>query len=254
MHDQDTSITSHRKPLVTKKTAKKTPTKSSRAAKISPPQLAKTLVHELAQVFPVAECALYHKSAFQLLVATILSAQCTDERVNSVTPTLFEKYPTAEKLADAELPDVEKIVKSLGFFRAKTSNIVSMAKSLVAEHGGKVPATLEELIELAGVGRKTANVVLGTWFGIPSGVVVDTHVKRITNIWGLTKSQQPEIIERDLIALLPETEWINYSHRVIHLGRKWCVARNPKCLACPLLKNCPRVGLKPLTEQNDADK
>jgi len=183
-----------------------------------------------------------------LLVATILSAQCTDERVNSVTPELFEKYPTPQELATATQDQVESVIKSLGFFRSKAKNLRAMAQALVDNFDGKLPQTLDELVSLAGVGRKTANVVLGTCFEIPSGVVVDTHVKRITNLLGMTESDNPEIIERDLMAILPKNEWIEFSHRMIHHGRQICIARRPKCLDCPLLKICPRVGLEPIEE------
>lgn len=196
-----------------------------------------------------AECALHHTSAFQLLAATILSAQCTDERVNMVTPALFKKYPTAAKLAQAPQEDVEELVRSTGFFRNKATNLIAMAQALVEYHHGEVPQSLEALVQLPGVGRKTANVVLGTVFGIASGVVVDTHVKRITGLLGLTKATQPEKIEADLIELLPPEEWVNFSHRLIHHGRRICIARRPRCGECPLLPVCRRVGLPPLTTE-----
>jgi len=204
------------------------------------------IVQELMRLFPTADCALNHHSAFQLLTATILSAQCTDERVNQATPELFRRFPNAETLAVAEEAEVEAIVKSLGFFRAKASNIRGMASALVERHGGQVPTTLEELIQLPGVGRKTASVVLGTWFGIPSGVVVDTHVTRLTNLLGLVKSPNAEIIERELMQLVPRNEWIMFSHRLIYHGRKTCIARRPNCVACGLLPHCRRVGLPPI--------
>lgn len=204
------------------------------------------ILRRLKKQYGDAECALIHDTPFQLLTATILSAQCTDERVNATTPALFKKYPTPAKLSAAKLSDVEKIVKPLGFFRSKAKNITGMAQVLMAEHEGEIPKTLEELVALPGVGRKTANVVLGTAFGIPSGVVVDTHVKRISNLLGLTASKNPEIIERDLIQILPKKEWIMYSHRLIHHGRQICIARRPNCQECPLLQYCPRVGLDPL--------
>lgn len=207
---------------------------------------AKVVIADLKKLFPVAECALNHSSAFQLLVATILSAQCTDERVNQSTPELFRLYPNAAALAAATQEDVERIVKPLGFFRNKAANIRGMAQALTGRFDGEVPQDIEELIGLPGVGRKTASVVLGTWFGIPSGVVVDTHVKRLTYLLGLTTSENPEIIERDLIAILPQSEWIEFSHRLIHHGRRTCIARRPKCKDCGLLKHCPRVGLPPL--------
>lgn len=207
---------------------------------------AKVVITDLKKLFPVAECALNHSSAFQLLVATILSAQCTDERVNQSTPELFRLYPDAASLGAATQEDVERIVKPLGFFRNKAANIRGMAQELTNRFGGEIPQNIEDLISLPGVGRKTASVVLGTWFGIPSGVVVDTHVKRLTFLLGLTTSENPEIIERDLIAILPQAEWIEFSHRLIHHGRRTCIARRPKCTECGLLKHCPRNGLSPL--------
>ncbi len=204
------------------------------------------IARQLAKTYADATCALHHQSAYELIVATILSAQCTDERVNLVTPALFRKYPTPQVLAEAKPAELEEIVRSTGFFRAKAANLIGMAKGVVAQHGGEIPRTLEELVQLPGVGRKTANVVLGTAFGIAVGVVVDTHVKRITNLLGLTTSSNPEQIERDLMELLPEKEWVNFAHRLIHHGRRICIARRPKCVECPLLKLCPRVGLPPL--------
>lgn len=213
-----------------------------------PPQPARVrrLLKALAAAYPEALCALRHESPFQLLVATILSAQCTDERVNLVTPALFTRYPDARSLAAAKLADVEQLIRSTGFYHAKAVNLIGMANAVMQEHGGELPRTLEELVELPGVGRKTANVLLGTAFGLASGVVVDTHVKRITQLLGLTTATQPEKIEQDLIALLPQSEWILFSHRLIHHGRQICVARRPQCQACPLLKDCPRVGLPPM--------
>jgi endonuclease III len=205
-------------------------------------------VQALASAYPDVACALNHQNPFQLLAATILSAQCTDERVNLVTPELFRKYPTPQALAQSSQTDVERIVQSTGFFRAKAKNLRAMAGKLVADFGGNLPTTLEEMTRLPGVGRKTANVVLGTAFGIPTGVVVDTHVRRITNLLGLSRHHDPAKIEQDLIALLPKSEWINFSHRLIHHGRRICIARRPKCTQCPLLPLCPRVGLPPLGE------
>jgi endonuclease-3 len=200
----------------------------------------------LARTYPDAECALHHSNVFQLLVATILSAQCTDVRVNMVTPILFGRYPNPADLAAATQEDVEVIIHSLGFFRAKATNIRGMSQALVDHYGGEVPQDLEQLIELPGIGRKTANVVLGTSFGIASGVVVDTHVKRLTRLLGLTKANSPEQIERDLMPLLPSSEWVNFSHRLIHHGRLICIARRPQCEICPLLPDCNRTGLPPL--------
>jgi endonuclease III len=206
-------------------------------------QLVRKIVAGLAQTYPEAVCALNHESPFQLLAATILSAQCTDERVNMVTPELFRRWPTPQKLAKAKQADVEEVVHSTGFFRAKAANLIGMSAGLVQNHNGELPRTLSELTALPGVGRKTANVVLGTCFGIPSGVVVDTHVKRITNLLGLTESSNAERIEQDLMALLPESEWINFSHRLIHHGRRICIARRPQCDECPLQPHCPRIGI-----------
>jgi endonuclease-3 len=209
------------------------------------PQAVK-IAKALARAYPDAVCALEHTDPFQLLVATILSAQCTDERVNMVTPVLFRKYPTAEKLSQSTQAGVEKIVKSTGFFRAKAKNIRAMSSKLIEEFDGELPRTVEELTTLPGVGRKTANVVLGTSFGIATGVVVDTHVKRIAKLLGLTSHTDPEKVERDLMEILPKSEWVNFAHRLIHHGRRICIARRPKCTECPLLKLCPRVGLPPL--------
>jgi len=207
---------------------------------------AAAIVKGLAKAYPDAECALRHESPYQLLAATILSAQCTDERVNQVTPELFRRYPSPAALAVAKAEDVEKIVQSCGFFRAKTKSLLGMAQGLVARHDGEVPQDLEALVELPGVGRKTANVVLGTAYGLATGVVVDTHVRRISNRLWLTVSQDPEVIERDVMALLPRKEWVMFSHRIIWHGRRVCGARKPDCPTCPLLKLCPRVGLPPL--------
>lgn len=209
-------------------------------------QRALKILRQLAKSYASAECALKHNNPFQLLVATILSAQCTDERVNKVTPALFAKYPTPAALAAARQADLEAIIQSTGFFRAKANNLRGMAQALVTRFGGELPRTLDELTSLPGVGRKTANVVLGTAFGLPTGVVVDTHVKRITRLLGLTKHTNVAKIEQDLMALLPRSEWINFSHRLIHHGRQVCTARHPKCTECSLLKLCPRVGLPPL--------
>lgn len=209
-------------------------------------QRARKIVRVLAKTYADAVCALNHESPFQLLAATILSAQCTDERVNMVTPELFRRWPTAHELAEAPQADVEEVVRSTGFFRAKAGNLIGMAKGLVDNHNGELPQTLEELTALPGVGRKTANVLMGTAFGIASGIVVDTHVKRISQLLGLTESDSPEQIERDLMALVPEKDWINFSHRLIHHGRQICIARRPRCAECPLITHCQRVGLPDL--------
>lgn len=199
----------------------------------------RAILRALKKTYPAAECALVHDDPYQLLVATILSAQCTDERVNAVTPKLFARYPNPRALAAARQEDVERIIQPLGFFRAKATSLRGMAQKLVEQFGGAVPKTVEELVSLPGVGRKTANVVLGTAFGIPSGVVVDTHVKRISRLLGLTDNGNPEKIEQELMEILPKSEWINFSHRLIHHGRQICIARRPKCEICPLLPYCP---------------
>ena len=198
----------------------------------------------LAKRYANAECALVHDSPEQLLIATILSAQCTDERVNMVTAVLFADYPTPEDIAALPIKKLEKLVQSTGFFRNKAKNIKACCQQLVDEHGGKVPRTLEELVVLPGVGRKTANVVLGTAFGIPTGVVVDTHVARLSKRLGLVEKKSAEQIERELIELLPKKQWINYSHRMIHHGRQVCNARRPKCSECDMLRFCPQVGVE----------
>jgi len=207
---------------------------------------ARQVVAALAREYPNALCALSHENPFQLLAATILSAQCTDERVNLVTPELFRRFPDPAALARAEQSEVETLIRSTGFFRAKATSLRAMARKLVEEFRGEVPRTLEELTRLPGVGRKTANVLLGTAFGIASGVVVDTHVKRISRLLGLARESTPEKIEAELAGVLPKEEWINFSHRLIHHGRQICVARRPKCADCPLLAICPRTGLPAL--------
>jgi endonuclease-3 len=203
----------------------------------SPARLQKIFA-ALDGLFPRAECALRHDNAFQLLVATILSAQCTDERVNKVTPELFRKYPTAQDYVALPQAELEHEIHSTGFFRNKAKNIIGAATKIVNDFGGKVPQTMEELLSLPGVARKTANVVLGTAYGIASGVVVDTHVFRIARRLKLSKQETPEKIEQDLIKLVPQDRWISFSHQVIWFGRKICFARNPLCAECPLVSLC----------------
>ena len=205
---------------------------------------ARRVVRHLAKHYADAECALNYESPFQLLIATILSAQCTDERVNIVTADLFARYPTAYDLAQATQKQVEKIVKSAGFYRAKAKNIRNCAKQLVEKHDGEIPLELEALTALPGVGRKTGNVLLGTAFGIPSGVVVDTHVGRISRRLGIAFEKDPVKVERELMAVLPKKEWIYYSHRMIHHGRAICDARKPLCEDCSMKRFCPRIGVK----------
>jgi endonuclease III len=198
------------------------------------------LVYDLLLAeYPDAHCELKFMDPFQLGVATILSAQTTDERVNMVTPALFERYPDAEALANAAQEDVEEIVRSTGFYRNKAKNIVGFARGLMAEHGGTVPRTIAELTALPGVGRKTANVILGNSFGINEGVVVDTHVKRLATLLGFTKEKTPEKIERDLMELFPADRWTMLAHLLIWHGRKVCIARRPQCGACVIAGLCP---------------
>ena len=201
------------------------------------------VVRRLKAAYPDAHCALVFRSPLELLVATILSAQCTDVRVNMVTPALFASYPDARALAAARTADLERAIQSTGFFRNKAKSIAGAASRLVAEHGGEVPQDLATLVKLPGVGRKTANVVLGTAFGIPTGVVVDTHVARLSKRLGLTRHTDAVKIEQDLMRLLPKREWIDFSHRMIAHGRQVCLARKPKCDVCPLADICPRIGV-----------
>jgi endonuclease III len=201
------------------------------------------IIEGLEQEYPDAQCALDHKDPLQLLIATILSAQCTDVRVNLVTPELFRKYPSARDFANASQADLEKMIRSTGFFRNKAKNIKAACQRLVSEFQGQVPKTMEELLTLPGVARKTANVVLGTAYGIPSGVVVDTHVFRLSHRLGLTRANTPERAEQDLMKLIPPEEWINFSHRLIHHGRRVCTARNPQCPQCVLTELCPKIGV-----------
>jgi len=204
---------------------------------------ARQVVALLKREYPDAECALVHDTPFELLVATILSAQCTDERVNIVTKELFAKYSTPAALAAVPIKQLEKLIQSTGFFRNKAKNIHDCCVKLVNEHGGEVPAALDQLVRLPGVGRKTANVVLGTAFRIASGVVVDTHVTRLSQRLGLTEHEDAVKIERELIELLPQDEWIDFSHRMIWHGRRVCKARRPLCGSCILEKICPKVGV-----------
>ena len=188
--------------------------------------------------YPHVECALRHDSAWELLVATILSAQCTDVRVNMVTPALFERYPTIDAMAAAPVEEIEELVKTTGFFRNKAKSLKGAAQKIVSEFGGAVPSTLDALLALPGVARKTANVVLGSWFRKATGVVVDTHVQRISRRLDLTCQTDPKKIEQDLMAALPRRRWILYSHQIIHHGRRVCIARKPKCGECRLNDLC----------------
>lgn len=200
------------------------------------------LLVALKKLYPQVSCALTHRNSFQLLIATILSAQCTDERVNHVTPHLFKEYPTPEKMARATLPSVEEIIRSTGFFRQKAKSIVLSSRILVEEYAGQVPRTMDALLRLRGVARKTANVVLGSGFGIASGVVVDTHVTRLSRRLGLTREKDPVKIERDLMRQVPQADWIWLSHALISHGRQVCGARKPQCPECRVRHLCPSAG------------
>ena len=206
-------------------------------------QRIKKAVTLLKRYRPKADCALYHKNPVQLMVATVLSAQCTDKRVNQVTKTLFKKYPTAKAFSQAKLKELEKEIYSTGFFRSKAEKIKTACGKIQKEFKGKVPRRLEDLLTLPGVGRKTAHVILGTAFQISSGVVVDTHVRRLSNRLNFTNSEDPEKIEKDLCELLPRTDWIYFSHALILHGREVCKARVPRCKTCFLEELCPKKGV-----------
>lgn len=209
-----------------------------------PTRRARRIYRKLLKLHPDAKCALEHRNAYELLVATILSAQCTDERVNMTTPKLFGRYPDAAALARSRQADVEKMIKSCGFFRNKTKSIRGAAKVMVGEHDGQVPRTMDELLELPGVARKTANVILGNAYDINEGVVVDTHVNRLSNRMGLTKQKQPEKIEQDLMQLFERKTWTMLAHLLIWHGRRVCGARKPDCEGCAIAGDCPRVGVR----------
>lgn len=202
------------------------------------------IAKRLAEQYPDAVCSLDFRSPLELLIATILSAQCTDARVNQVTKSLFRKYASAADYAKAKLPDLERDIQSTGFFRNKAKNIQGCCKALMEQYDGLVPKTMEELVVLPGIGRKTANVVLGTAYGIAVGVVVDTHVGRISRRLGLTAEKDAEKVERDLMGLFTQKEWIAMSHRMIQLGRQYCMARKPNCSECPLCSLCPKIGVE----------
>ena len=240
----------------TAKTAKKTPIKpaSSRGQKkpsassatgktsalrnpLAPERVA-AILKALDEAYPDAVCALHHRTPWELLVATILSAQCTDVRVNMVTPELFRRFPTAADMAKASTDELEQLIKTTGFFRNKAKSIQGAARRITEEFGGKVPKTLAELITVPGAARKTANVVLGVSYGLAEGVVVDTHVFRIAHRLDLTRSETAEKVEQDLMRILPRDHWIRFSHQVIHHGRQVCIARNPKCNQCHLETLC----------------
>lgn len=201
------------------------------------------LARGLFKLFPAATCALRHQNAFELAIATILSAQCTDERVNIVTQGLFKKYRTPRAFAAADPAELELDVRPTGFYRNKARSIIGFSKAIVEQFDGEIPRDLDTLVKLPGVGRKTANVILGTAYGLAAGVVVDTHVARLSQRMGLTDNADPVKIERDLMALLPQADWIAFSHALIWHGRQTCSARKPKCGQCALQSDCPRVGV-----------
>jgi endonuclease-3 len=208
------------------------------------PVRVRSIIDGLEQLYPDVDCELDRETPFQLLIATILSAQTTDERVNMVTPALFKKYPTPQAMAKAPLPALEALVKSTGFFRQKAKSVKGSAAALLARFGGEIPKTIAELTTLPGVARKTANVVLGTAYGIAEGVVVDTHVQRLAMRLGLTRKTDPKDIEADLMKVVPQEHWIRLSHQLIWHGRRVCFARKPNCEGCALAPFCPSAGLE----------
>jgi endonuclease-3 len=219
-------------PVTPPKKVPKPKTAAARKARLD------RILAELNKLYPNVTCALHHNNAWELLAATILSAQCTDERVNKVTPGLFKKYPTVAAMAAASQDELAQDIRSTGFFNNKAKSLIGAAKKLMSDHKGEVPRTMEELLKVPGAARKTSNVVLGVAYEIASGVVVDTHVQRISQRLDLTKNEEPVKIEQDLIKLLPQDRWIQFSHQVIHFGRGICVARKPKCGECPLDPIC----------------
>ena len=217
--------------------AKSKPKHKKTAKPLAPDRVAAILA-ALRKAYPNVVCALTHKNAFELTIATILSAQTTDVGVNKATPALFKAFPTPKALASASLTEIEPLIRTTGFYRAKAKNIQGAARMLVEKFHGKVPQTIEELTELPGVARKTANVVLGSWFGIAAGIVVDTHVLRLSRRLELTKATDPKKVEQDLIKIIPQDRWIQFSHELIHHGRQVCIARKPHCVDCTLEKLC----------------
>lgn len=207
----------------------------------------------LGVTFPDAKCALDYKNPLQLLVATVMSAQCTDVRVNMVTPVLFKKYPTVEKLAAAPRADLEEVIKSTGFYRNKAASIHGLAATIIEKHNGEVPGNLEDLVKLPGVGRKTANVVLGNAFNVP-GITVDTHVGRIARRLGWTKNTDPVKVEFDLMEIFDPSDWVLLNHRLIYFGRRICHSRKPACGACPMAKLCPSFGKEGPADKAEATK
>ena len=213
-------------------------TKLARARRGTDPKRVAAILAKLDEAYPVATCELKHENAFQLLISTILSAQCTDVRVNQVTETLYKKYPNAEAFAHANPSELQQEIRPTGFFRNKTKSIMGASKGIIENFGGQVPRTMEEILTLPGVARKTANVVLGTTYGIASGIVVDTHVIRLSRRLDLTKQEDPKKIEEDLMKVIPKEKWIQFSHQLIWHGRRVCVARKPRCIDCNLESLC----------------
>ncbi|MGH7745173.1 MAG: endonuclease III [Candidatus Dormibacteria bacterium] len=228
-------------PMPKQNNGSKNPTKKSTrsgAPRGTDPKRVRAILKKLDEAYPVATCALRHENPFQLLISTILSAQCTDERVNIVTKSLFPKYPTPKDFAYANPQELEQDIRPTGFFRNKTKSIMGASKRVVEEFGGKVPRAMDDLLTLPGVARKTANVVLGTAYGIASGVVVDTHVQRVSGRLDLTKNTDPKKIEQDLVKVIPQDRWILFSHQIIWHGRRVCQARKPRCIECNLERIC----------------
>lgn len=212
--------------------------KRGKTAKPLAPERVAAILDGLKKAYPNAVCALNHRNAWELVVATILSAQCTDVRVNLVTPELFKMFPTPKAMAEASLPELEELIRTTGFFRNKSKSIKGAGRVVTEDFGGKVPQTMDELLRIPGVARKTANVVLGSWFGIAVGIVVDTHVLRLSRRLELTKETTPEKVEQDLMKVIPQSKWIDFSHEVIFHGRQICIARKPKCADCTLERLC----------------
>ncbi len=233
---------SQQKPVVKASRPAKPKASKTKAAKggYDPvaPERVKDILNRLDQRYPNVRCALHHNNAWELLIATILSAQCTDVMVNKVTPGLFQKYPTPQAMAAASQEELEPILRPTGFYRNKAKSVVGASKGIMENFGGQVPDEMDKLLTLPGVARKTANVVLGSWFGQAVGVVVDTHVHRISRRLELTKADDPKTIEQDLMKVIPQPKWIDFSHQIIHHGRALCIARRPKCAECPLENIC----------------
>ena len=232
MPQAEAAITAAIHPVTPPKKVARPKTATERKARLN------HILEELDQLFPAATCALHHNDPWQLLVATILSAQCTDERVNKVTPILFKKYPGMDAIAHASQDELAQDIRSTGFFNNKARSLIGAARKILADYGGQVPRTMEELLHVPGAARKTANVVLGTAYGIASGIVVDTHVQRIAKRLDLTKHDDPVKVEQDLMKIVPQNKWVLFAHQTIHFGRQICIARKPRCAHCPMDSIC----------------